>query len=466
MDESEIASAKFGEVSPAVAARLVRAAADVAVVVDGHGMVRDVSFGGDSQLGEVLEPWRGRPWDEVVSIDSRVKAQELIREAAAGPITRARELNHPSLVSADSIPISYTAVRDTGADSIFIVGRDLRAVSALEQRLSATQQAIEQEYARLRAADTRYRLLFHLTPHPVIIADSVNRRIVEANPAAVAMMGGNGRILGRGLLQFFDSPSATAFAGALTQATTSGEAVAARLRTLETGLEFTATLSLFRQEGAAFILARLEPYGEPKSSTSTTLVPDVIDRMPDGLVVTDHHGVILEANATYLELAQLATIEQIRGQSLDRWLGRGNVDFSTLLSMLVEYGSVRGFATVVRGIYGTMTEVEVSAVAVNSPVPCLGFVLRTVARPRERENLLRANMPRSVEQLTQLVGRVPLKELVRETTDIIERLCIEAALSMTGDNRASAAEMLGLSRQSLYAKLHRFGLGDLSGGEG
>jgi DNA-binding NtrC family response regulator len=51
---------------------------------------------------------------------------------------------------------------------------------------------------------------------------------------------------------------------------------------------------------------------------------------------------------------------------------------------------------------------------------------------------------------------------VRETTDVIERMCIESALMLTGDNRASAAEMLGLSRQSLYVKLHRYGLGDLS----
>ncbi len=51
-----------------------------------------------------------------------------------------------------------------------------------------------------------------------------------------------------------------------------------------------------------------------------------------------------------------------------------------------------------------------------------------------------------------------LKELVRETTDIIERLCIEAALEMTKDNRATAAELLGLSRQSLYLKMRRFGL--------
>ena len=66
-------------------------------------------------------------------------------------------------------------------------------------------------------------------------------------------------------------------------------------------------------------------------------------------------------------------------------------------------------------------------------------------------------------QLTELVGRVSLKDLVRETTDVVEQLCIEAALELTGDNRASAAEMLGLSRQSLYAKLRRYGLGDLDG---
>ena len=56
-------------------------------------------------------------------------------------------------------------------------------------------------------------------------------------------------------------------------------------------------------------------------------------------------------------------------------------------------------------------------------------------------------------------GIGPLREVVRQTTDIIERMCIEAALELTGDNRASAAEMLGVSRQSLYIKLRRHQLG-------
>ena len=76
-------------------------------------------------------------------------------------------------------------------------------------------------------------------------------------------------------------------------------------------------------------------------------------------------------------------------------------------------------------------------------------------------------LPRSASQLKELVGRVPLKDLVRETTDVIEQLCIEAALEITGDNRASAAEILGLSRQSLYVKLRRYGLATGEGaGEG
>ena len=70
------------------------------------------------------------------------------------------------------------------------------------------------------------------------------------------------------------------------------------------------------------------------------------------------------------------------------------------------------------------------------------------------------DMQRSPGQMTELVGRVPLRDIVRETTDLIEELCIEAALELTGDNRAAAAEMLGLSRQSLYVKLRRFGVGD------
>jgi len=147
---------------------------------------------------------------------------------------------------------------------------------------------------------------------------------------------------------------------------------------------------------------------------------------------------------------------------LDRWLGRPGVDLSVLMANLREHGAVRLFATSMRGEFGAATDVEISAVSVpNGEQPCFGFTIRNVDRRLTADSRQSRELPRSVEQLTELVGRVSLKELVRETTDVIERLCIEAALEITNDNRASAAEMLGLSRQSLYVKLRRYGLGDL-----
>jgi len=132
-----------------------------------------------------------------------------------------------------------------------------------------------------------------------------------------------------------------------------------------------------------------------------------------------------------------------------------------LTSNLRQRGTVRLFATTVQGEYGSVAEVEISAVSVTEgDQPCLGFTIRDIGRRLSNEPMTSKDLPRSAGQMTELVGRVPLRDIVRETTDLIEELCIQAALELTGDNRAAAAEMLGLSRQSLYVKLKRFGVGD------
>ena len=60
--------------------------------------------------------------------------------------------------------------------------------------------------------------------------------------------------------------------------------------------------------------------------------------------------------------------------------------------------------------------------------------------------------------LTRQVGRMPLLELVKTTVGAVEKHYVTAALELTRGNRTAAAELLGLSRQSLYAKLWRYGL--------
>ena len=187
-----------------------------------------------------------------------------------------------------------------------------------------------------------------------------------------------------------------------------------------------------------------------------------MEHLPDGFVVTDLDLKILTCNSSFLDLIQFATEEQAKGHNLERWLGRGSIDASSIAASLREHGTVRNFATFVRSEFGLNEDVEITAVSVpKGEAPCLGFIFRHVSRTARETGSMPNGLPRSVDQLTELVGRVPLKELVREATDVIEKLCIEASLQLTHDNRASAAQMLGLSRQSLYAKLRRYGLGDL-----
>ena len=224
-------------------------------------------------------------------------------------------------------------------------------------------------------------------------------------------------------------------------------------------------VSLFRQENSVHFLVRVHDaqHEDVATHSERPSLVDVVERAPDGFVVTDPDGRVLTANRAFMDLAQAATEEQLRGQSLDRWLGRTGVDLSVLLTNLRQLGSVRLFATSMRGELGSSTEVEISAVSVaDGNPPCLGFTVRDVGRRLIHDKRSIRDVPRSVGQMTELVGRVPLRDIVRDTTDLIEQLCIEAALELTRDNRASAAEMLGLSRQSLYVKLRRFGLGDLA----
>ena len=447
-------------------ATLLAASADVALVVDRKGRICDLSFGSDELAMALDGEWQGQPWLDTVTIESRPKVETLLKGADADQPVRWRQLNHGTADGA-SVPVMYTAVKIGDDGRMLAIGRDLRPMATLQQRLIEAEQSLERDYSRLRHAETRYRLLFQVASEPVLIIDSTTEKVVDANPAAAQLLGETvRRLVGRGFPEGFDAESTRALAELLATVRATGRGDEVRVRLASGERSFLAAASLFRQDNSSHFLLRLSPLrGDstlaPAANASARLA-EVMERLPDGLVVTAPDGRILTANRSFLDLVQLATEEQARNESLERWLGRPGVDLGVLIANLRQHGSVRLFATTVRGEYGATAEVEISAVSVPDAVqPCLGFTIRDVGRRRAGEVRALRELPRSVEQLTELVGRVSLKDLVRETTDVIERLCIEAALDLTRDNRASAAEMLGLSRQSLYVKLRRYGLGDL-----
>jgi len=450
-------------------AGLVVASADIALIVDRRGVIRDIAIPNPELLDELDAGWVGKSLIDTVTEDSRPKVELLFSDRAAGEV-RARQVNHP-LRDGRTVPIVYALSPLDEEGRCLAQGRDLRAVAALQQRLIEAEQALERDYTKLRLAETRYRLLLQSIGDAVLTVDTSTQKVVEINPAAARLFGEEAkRLTGRTFDEFFSAQTGRLVGEWLSGLRTSGRAEPLRVRPSNAKRDFRLNGILFRQENASHALLRLEPLGETPALGSVPLGPgtlaEVALQLPDAIVVTTPDGRIVTNNRAFLDLVQLATDEQARNETLEKWLGRPGVDLGVLVANLKQHGSVRLFATTMRGEYGAVTDVEISAVAINEGAEaCLGFSIRNVDRRRPSEARPGRELPRSVEQLTELVGRVSLKELVRETTDVIERLCIEAALELTRDNRASAAEMLGLSRQSLYVKLRRYGLGDLDGAE-
>jgi transcriptional regulator PpsR len=456
----------LGALDADTAATLIGAVADIALILDPEGVIRDVAFGSEELAQELPGKWLGKRWGQVVTVESRPKIDELLAEAAGHTPSRWRHVNHPASGAVD-VPILYCAVPVGPEGRIVAVGRDLRAMASLQQRLIEAQQSMERDYGRLRHMETRYRILFQTTAEAVLLIDASSQKIVEANPAAGELLGDAvRRVPARAFPEGFDADGSQAIQSLLSTVRATGRPDEARARLADGKREVLVSASLFRQDNLSFLLVRLAPLA---AETSGPAVPktrskllELAERAPDGFVVTDRDGRVVAANLAFLDLVQLVNEEQARGESLERWLGRPGVDLNVLLANLRQHGSVKLFATTLRGEYAASAEIEVSAVTLtDGEQPSFGFLMRNVGRRLPADVRTGRELPRSVEQMTDLVGRVPLKDLVRETTDVIERLCIEAALELTGDNRASAAEILGLSRQSLYVKLRRYGLGDL-----
>ena len=442
-------------------AALVHAASDVALILDQDGIIRDIAFSGaDTHLAET-RAWLGQGWVDTVTPETRDKVRELLREVSTAGVSSRRHVNHITPAGTE-LPVAYTVVRLGAGQNAVAIGRDLRSAALQQQRLVEAQQAMERDYWRMRHIETRYRLLFQLSSEAVLIVDVATMKIIDANPAAGLLFSVPAkRLVGRNFPLELDPGSERRVAELLATVRTSGRSEDGRLRLRSRDEDVRVGVSLVRQDGTSMFLIRLVTEGlEHAGGSHDSRLQDAMREMPDAFLVSDMDGKIFTANRAFLDLAQLATEEQARGQLVSRWVGRPGADWPVLLGTLREHGVVRLFNSSVRGEYGSTAEVEASAVMAPAGAhPSIGIVLRDVGRRLASGPQGARDLTIAVEQLTGLVGRVGLRDLVRDTVDLVERHFIEAALELTGHNRTSAAEVLGVSRQSLYVKLRRYQLG-------
>ena len=172
--------------APQLAEAFVSLASDIALVLDDNGVVLNVAQGGASPLAPSAQEWVGRSWADTVTGETRGKINLLLKDVVSTGFARRREVNHPSAAGAD-IPVAYTAMRLGAQGRVLVVGRDLRAVAAIQQRFVDVQREMERGYWRTRQSEARYRLLFQVANDAVFVVDAETLNILEANDAAAQL---------------------------------------------------------------------------------------------------------------------------------------------------------------------------------------------------------------------------------------------------------------------------------------
>lgn len=437
---------------------------DVTLTLDAEGVIQEVSVSA-ALAAENLSAWIGRAWVDTVADTGTSKVRRLVEDARATRVSGFRQVPQ-RFPSGLEVLMEYTTVWLGDSGGVIAIGRSLRVVADLQARLIAAQQTMERDYWKLREVETRYRLLFNASNEAVLLVRAADLRIVEANPAATAALGlaSRGGANGDGwpFLAEVAPEDQERLQEALIRVRGQGKAPALVLHLGRDREPWLVRASLVRAEGGALFLLQLSTFGMASATAPLADGPSIeslVERSPDAFCVVDEAGVVLQANPAFLDLVQASTEARVIGERLGRWLARPGADLTVLLSTVHRHGSVRMFATTIHSELGNDTDVEISAAGSEEGKPRrIGVFIRDVGRRLEVPAAPGRRLGAVVGSLTEQVGRSPLRSLVRETVGAVERHYIEAALDLTGGNRTAAAELLGLSRQSLYSKLDRYGL--------
>jgi transcriptional regulator PpsR len=433
------------------------------------GVIRDATLSA-AMASERVDGWVGQAWADVAGDIGGDKIKRMMDDARNRGISAFRQIDQ-RFPSGLELPMEFTTMVLGDRTGMLVVGKSVQAVAELHARLIAAQQAIERDYWRLREVETRYRLVVDGSNEPVVILSSATLRVIEANAAAAQLLGAPDRssasLVGRDILLDLVAADRDAARAMLSRVCERGKALGIVVHLGPDAKPWMLRGSMLPSDaGQALLLhftSALRPVAIPEQSerAEQATIKALIDRVPDGFVALDPSGIIRHANPAFLDLVQVGSKAKAIGVSLGRWLSAPGADLAALLAQLRRHGTVRSFLTTLRGELGTESEIELSAVqgderdGTNHIGVLLRDVSRRIAEP-ETGDLLRAAMGPVSEQL----GKSSLRKLVKEAVSIVEQYYVKEALELARGNRTATAELLGLSRQSLYAKLDRYGLDD------
>ncbi len=461
-DEADLSV--LSALAPQLAQTFVSVASDIALVIDGNGVIRNVAVGAEP-LTASTDQWVGRPWADTVSSDTRRKVEQLLSEVHATGVTRRREVNHPVAGGVD-VPVAYAAIRLGEHGPVLAVGRDLRAVAAIQQRFIDAQQEMERDYWKQRHAESRYRMLFQVATDAVMVVEAQTLKIIEANQAAESLLGaGSHGLVGLTATAGIEPASRPGVEELLLTARTSGRPAEIRARLARASIDASrlaaggASIDIsatpFRSDDGMLLLVRARAASPvAMSSEADERLAEFVAQTPDIVVITDSSGRVLMANPAFVTLCHGVAETQVLGRNLADTVGDPQRQLSAIVAEARRHGIASHRRALVGSDMASPQEVEVSAALLaEGDQECIGLTMRQVQTQADLAARAVGELAAAIDRLGVQMGETALPDLLLQASTLAERHLISAAVMRAQGDTGRAAELLGVSRQSLIARM-------------
>lgn len=450
------------EVPPDLLADIVTSASDLALVVSADHVVLSALANPRAGFWANVSQWQDCRLESLLTTESWKKFQGRL-ESADLETHRVLviELTHADSVNFE-FPVRYAVSRLGEGDGWLMVGRDMRPIAELQQQLVQAQLALERDYESQRELETRYRVLMEASPSPQMIVSVASGKIVDLNALAADLVGApRSELLDTPLTQEFEGRRRGELLENLARLAADDPAGTPDLTVRRNRKRVTISATAFRAAGDKLLLCRLELSESSREQRGD--LADMAERLfqkgIDAMVFVDLEGVVISANESFLNLTDSGSLAMVQGRSFGDFLSRGAIDMRVLLENVRRVGHLRHYPTRLNTDFSGQVSVEISATLFQDRTnPAIALVIRDSNLADATRILPGPAGNEGLRNVMQMVGYSTLRDIVNETTEIIEKMCIETALELTGNNRVAAAELLSLSRQSLYVKLRKFGL--------
>ncbi len=450
-------------IAPEILGDIIAQVADVGVVISEDAEVLSVLVNPNTTTLKGLDKWEGHDIRGFLTEESvrkfDVRLAEFLDEK---PAVRPIELNHADGSQLWGSPVRYSFHRIGPDGAILLLGRDLQPIADMQQQLVEAQLTLERDYEENRGFDTRFRVLMENISDAVVFVSVHTGQILDANSAAATLIDRPlDRAVGAKFQSFFDIKKSSDVVDVLANQAISPAKKPFRAQLSGKGGLVEIHPVLYRAAGERTLLCRLLPSGESVARTDdlNSNVLELYHDGPEAIVFVSDTGDILSANDAFLDLLHVGHDISLRGRGFADYLQRGSVDFKVMTENASRAGRMRNYSTKMAGDYGSPRSVEISVTKLTAGAKVLfAFVIRDAAKIDSTQTKTTATTDEGMRSVIELVGSATLKDIVAETTNVVEKMCIETAVELTMNNRVAAAEMLGLSRQSLYVKLRKFDL--------